>query len=120
MHSTTTLRTATAVLAVGLALAGCKSNKSASPATDAPARTSAAAPSPAATVVAPAAGATVAASGPAGAKTCTAGHTSAVIGGVSKCLAPGQLCSSKHIGDYPQYGFTCEQNGTRYTLKKKA
>ena len=119
MLSNTALRTGTAVLALGLALAGCKSNKTASgPAPAAPVHTSAAAPtaSPAGT----SAGAATAASGAAGAKTCTAGRTSAVIGGVSKCLAPGQQCSAKHINDYPQYGFTCEQNGTRYTLKKKA
>lgn len=119
MLSSAALRGGTALIALALALTGCKSGKStAAPMAAAPVRT-AAAPSTAPRSAAPVVGATTAASGVAGSKTCPAGHTAAVIGGASKCLAPGQECSAKHINDYPQYGYTCEQNGTRYTLKKK-
>ena len=117
MLSPTAVRTGTAVLALALALTGCKSSKTtAAPSAAAPVRTAAA---PSAAAASPAAAASSAAGAATGTKTCTAGHTAAVIGGVSKCLAPGQECSSKHVNDYPQYGYTCEQNGTRYTLKKK-
>lgn len=120
MPDNTSLRSATALLAMVLVLAGCKSSKPASStASVAPARTTASAPAKSSASVSPAAGAG-SASAAAGTKTCSAGYTAAMIGGVSKCLAPGQECSSKHINDYPQYGFRCEQNGTRYTLKKKA
>ena len=111
------IRIATVVVALSLALAGCKSSK---PAAVSASTTPAHATATSTATVAPRLGSTSpAASAPAGSKTCTTGHTSAVIGGVNKCLAPGQQCSSKHISDYPQYGYSCEQTGTRYILKKK-
>ena len=35
------------------------------------------------------------------------------------CLHVGQLCSTTHAADYPAYGFTCEQQGTTYILRKR-
>jgi hypothetical protein len=121
MLSTNAVRTAAVGLALGAAMTGCKSNKTvAAPSAAAPVRSSAAvAPTPAAAAASPTT-ASALASGAAGAKSCPAGHTAAIIGGASKCLAPGQECSSKHVDDYTQYGFTCEQTGARYVLKRKA
>lgn len=99
-----------------LAVTGCNSHKSS---TAAPA---AAAPSRAATIqptsqpTSPARGNASAAPG---SKTCPAGTVSGRIGGASKCLAVGQQCSAKHVADYTQYGFVCNQNGTRYILARK-
>jgi len=91
-----------------LTLAGCG-----------PKKTTAPAPSTAATT-APGLGSSSAVQGGAGAaKTCTGGHTQATINGRPKCLAAGQTCSSKAISQYPQYGYVCLTSNGRLTLRRK-
>lgn len=113
------LQTGTFVAALLLAVAGCsghKSTASSAPSTSAVTRHSAA---PAAATPAKTSTPSTPSAGASGTKTCPAGDTSGLIGGKSKCLAVGQLCSAKNVGDYPQFGFTCTQQGTRYVLAKK-
>jgi hypothetical protein len=47
------------------------------------------------------------------------GYVTATIGGKTKHIQAGQMCSQKHASDYTQYGFTCaaNSNGT-YVLSK--
>jgi hypothetical protein len=49
---------------------------------------------------------------------CAPNYTPGVIGGVSKCLAAGQLCRQAHAADYTKYGFRCGLVGKRYQLTK--
>jgi hypothetical protein len=49
---------------------------------------------------------------------CAPNYTPGVIGGVSKCLAAGQLCQQAHTADYTRYGFRCSLVGKRYQLSK--
>ena len=51
-------------------------------------------------------------------RTCAANYTRGAIGGVSKCLAAGQLCQQAHTADYTRYGFRCGLVGKRYQLSK--
>lgn len=48
----------------------------------------------------------------------TASCTHAKIGGVSKCINVGQMCSHKHAADYTAYGFACKAKGNEYILSK--
>lgn len=41
------------------------------------------------------------------AKSCSAGYTTAVIGGATKCLHAGEFCSATYRSQYPRYGFHC-------------
>jgi hypothetical protein len=59
-------------------------------------------------------------SAPPPAKKCPANFTTGVVGGQSKCLAPGQQCQQPNAGDYTRYGFTCTKVGNRYQLQGKA
>lgn len=49
---------------------------------------------------------------------CAPNYTPGTIGGVSKCLAAGQLCQQAHAADYTKYGFRCSLVGKRYQLTK--
>jgi hypothetical protein len=41
------------------------------------------------------------------AKSCSAGYTTASIGGETKCLRRGQFCSMGYASQYPRYGYRC-------------
>ena len=61
---------------------------------------------------------TTSAAPPPAPKKCPANFASAMIGGQSKCLAPGQQCQQQNAKDYTRYGFTCNKVGNRYQLTK--
>src|SRR5690348_1717576 len=51
--------------------------------------------------------------------TCSSSYTSALVGGVPKCLRAGEYCSPGAEADYERYGFSCVagrlQNGGHVT-----
>jgi hypothetical protein len=71
-----------------------------------------------ASLAAPAAGATASSETGGTSRAVATACTKARIGGHSKCLAAGQLCSRKYEKQYERKGFYCRNNKRKYRLVK--